>query len=137
MMTDVFKKHIIAVHARGQSAATTTKVLVKEWISKFGVPYQREARSQSAVLPAPQRPRSDLRSCRHPPALQAERHTQVQDNILPPGRKLTVREVKQESLGGTSITGEEEVAGSLPTLFILTTEYIQHTSLKQSKLRYY
>ena len=37
VMTDVFTKYSIA---RDQSATTTAKVLVKEWFSKFGVPYQ-------------------------------------------------------------------------------------------------
>ena len=40
VMTDVFTKYSIAVPTRDQSATTTAKVLVKEWFSKFGVPYQ-------------------------------------------------------------------------------------------------
>ena len=40
VMTDVFTKYSIAVPTRDQSATTTTKVLVKGWFSKFGMPYQ-------------------------------------------------------------------------------------------------
>ena len=42
VMTDLFMKYSVAVPTRDQSATTTTttKVLVKEWFSKFGVPYQ-------------------------------------------------------------------------------------------------
>ena len=40
VMTDVFTKYSIAVPTRDQSATITAKVLIKEWLSKCGVPYQ-------------------------------------------------------------------------------------------------
>lgn len=38
VLTDVFSKYTLAVPTRDQRAATVAKVLVEEWICKFGVP---------------------------------------------------------------------------------------------------
>ena len=40
VMTDVLTKYSVAIPTRDQSATTTANVLVKEWFSTFGVPYQ-------------------------------------------------------------------------------------------------
>ena len=38
VITDIFSKYTIATPTKDQTAATTAKVLVKEWFTKFGVP---------------------------------------------------------------------------------------------------
>ena len=38
VMTDVFTKYTVAVPTRDQSASTVVKVLVKEWLQRYGVP---------------------------------------------------------------------------------------------------
>ena len=38
VMTDVFIKYTCAVPTKDQKAATTAKVLVKEWFQRYGVP---------------------------------------------------------------------------------------------------